>query len=151
MPLNQSFPFSEDSVLELSVKLCLKSMPNTALLMGFRKEDVSLGEGLGRWRPLRYAVEKLKDESAAASFSVVLRDNTATASTSAAATAGKDEGASDAKEFVVYVVPASRFSHLLKRALPTLDKQVMKENATHFVIVVLSKQFDDLRLHKSKT
>ena len=142
MPLNQSFPFSEDSVLELSVKLCLRALPNTALLMGFRKEDVSLGEGLGRWRPLRYAVEKLKDESAAASFSVVLRDAAA-----ATSTAGKDGSASDAKDFVVYVVPASRFSHLLKRAIPTLDKQVMKENATHFVIVVLSKQVDDLRLH----
>ena len=141
MPLNQSFPFSEDSVLELSVKLCLRALPNTALLMGFRKEDVSLGEGLGRWRPLRYAVEKLKDESAAASFSVVLRD------AAAAATDDKDGSASDAKDFVVYVVPASRFSHLLKRAIPTLDKQVMKENATHFVIVVLSKQVDDLRLH----
>lgn len=132
--LSDTFPFSEDSLLTLSVKLCLRMVPDTALLMGFRKEDIGLGEGLGEWRPLRYAVEDLKRNKSAASFEID--------------SVPKEGGVS--KKLVVYIVPASRFSQLLKRSIPTLDKKVMKDNSTHFVIVALTKEYDQLTMSNSQ-
>ena len=134
LSLSDTFHFSEDSLLTLSVKLCLRMVPDTALLMGFRKEDICLGESLGKWRPLRYAVEDLKQSSSAASFEIDSVPN--------------EGGVS--KRIVVYIVPASRFSQLLKRSISTLDKTVMKENSTHFVIVALTKESDQLTMSNSQ-
>ena len=134
-PLSNVFPLDDDSLLSLSVKVCLKSLPNTALLLAFRKEDVGVGDSLGRWRPLRYAVERLKREYAAASFEV---------------TSEAKDGSGAVATSVVYVAPAARFSQLLKRSMPLLDKQVTKDNHTQFVIVALPKDYDDLKIRSNK-
>ena len=134
-PLSNVFPLDDDSLLSLSVKVCLKSLPNTALLLAFRKEVVGASDTLGRWRPLRYAVERLKRDYAAASFEV--------------STEVKD-GSGAVTTSVVYVAPASRFSQLLKRSMPMLDKQVTKDNHTQFVIVALPKNYDDLKMQSNK-
>ena len=139
--LSDAAPFDGDSMMALSLKICLQSLDNTALLLAFRKEGVtSLEKDLGQLRPLRYAVENMKAETTVASFeadaALVDRFGRPTASTI---------------KLVVYVAPASRFSQLLKRAIPTLDKRVTKDNATHLVIAALPKEYDELKMQSGKT
>ena len=133
-------PLDGDSMMALSLKICLRSLDNTALLLAFRKEGVtSLEKDLGQLRPLRYAVENMKAETTVASFeadaALVDEFGRPTASTI---------------KLVVYVAPASRFSQLLKRAIPTLDKRVTKDNATHLVIAALPKEYDELKMQSGK-
>ena len=136
IPITSATPLDNDSLMALSVKMCLRTLPNTALLLAFRKEEVALEEDLGHIRPLRYAVEDMRSKSAAASFEVD-------------APVGTD-GESTTK-FVIYIAPASRFSQLLKRAIPTLDKRVTKDNTTHFVVAALPKEFDELKMQSGKS
>lgn len=110
-------PLDEATMQDITNKLCLKTVPNTAVLLASRNEKVECSEDVGERQPLRKLVMQLMESRTAGVAEM------------------KAEGA--ASGFLVYGFPAVRFSSVLKRSIKTLELASLEENNRHLIIAII--------------
>lgn len=121
LDLKQVEKVDSEDILKLVVKLCLKSLSDTAFIVAYRKDSVDIGHGPRKI--LRHVVEEFAGGDMMASVKVNIEPD---------------------KEYIIYVAPVSRFASLMMRAFPNLDQEKIKNQSLHFALVILSKSCNDL-------
>ena len=110
-------PLDDPTMDDITNKLCLNSVPDTAVILASRNEKVECSEDVGERQPLRKLVLQLMESRTAGMAEM------------------KAEGS--ANGFLVFGFPATRFASVLKRSIKSLELPSLEENNRHLIVAVI--------------